>query len=235
MGQVTAGRKIYGKQMRAAWVAKPGYKIVGVDAEGLELRLLAHYMNDEKYIKEVVDGDVHTANQHAAGLATRDEAKTFIYAYLYGAGDAKIGSIAGGGADRGKALKAQFLRGTPALKNLRKRVSTAARRGWLGGIDGRRVEVRYAHAALNTLLQSAGAIVMKLALVYLDRAAKAHGLDYKFVGNIHDEIQAEVLEAHAEKFGQLAAYSIVRAGVKLNLRCPMAGKYQIGNSWLETH
>ena len=235
MGQVTAGRKIYGKEMRAAWIAKDGYKIVGVDAEGLELRLLAHYMNDPTYTAEVVDGDIHTANQHAAGLATRDEAKTFIYAFLYGAGDEKIGSIAGQGRTAGRRLKAQFLSNTPSLKDLRERVGDAARRGYLVGIDGRRVGVRSAHAALNTLLQSAGAVVMKQALVFLDRSVRAHGLDGWFVGNIHDEIQSEVLAAHAEKFGQLAAYSIVRAGEHLKLRCPMAGKYQIGNSWLETH
>ena len=235
MGQVTAGRKVYGKQMRATWIAQDGYKIVGVDAEGLELRLLAHYMNDPAYAEEVVNGDAHTANQKAAGLATRDDAKTFIYAFMYGAGDAKIGGIAGGGKAKGKKLKQQFLDNTPALKSLRERVEKASRRGWLQGLDGRRIKVRSSHAALNTLLQGAGAVVMKQALVFLDRSARAHGLTFRFVGNIHDEIQTEVLAKDAEKFGQLAAYSIVRAGTHFNLRCPMAGKYQIGNSWLETH
>jgi DNA polymerase-1 len=221
--------------MRAAWIAEDGYKIVGVDAEGLELRLLAHYMNDPAYIKEVVDGDVHTANQHAAGLSTRDEAKTFIYAFLYGAGDAKIGTIVGGDRAAGKALKSKFLRGLPALASLKERVERASRKGFLVGLDGRKIGVRSAHSALNALLQGGGAVVMKQALVNLDRMAKAQSLNYKFVGNIHDEIQSEVIEAEAERYGKLAAYAVAKAGKDLKLRCPMAAQYKIGNNWQETH
>ena len=235
MGQVTAGRKIYGKEMRQCWIAPKGYKIVGCDAAGLELRMLAHYMNDDAYIKEVVHGDPHTVNQTAAGLPTRDASKTFFYAFLYGAGDAKIGSITGGGAAQGERLKAKFLRNTPALKALRDRVQQAARRGWLRGLDGRRITVRSSHAALNTLLQGAGAVVMKQALVFLDEMAKSAGLDYKLVGNIHDEIQAEVIEAHADWFGELAVLAIEKAGEHFNLRCPTTGEYLVGNSWEETH
>ena len=235
MAQVTAGSKIYGTEMRACWVAPEGYDIVGCDASGLELRMLAHYMNDEDYTKEVLDGDVHTANQKAAGLLTRDMAKTFIYAFLYGAGDAKIGSIVGGTAAEGKRLKAKFLKNTPALAALRDRVSNAAKRGWLRGLDGRRIAVRSQHAALNSLLQGAGAVVMKQALVNLDRMAKAHKLDFKFVGNIHDEIQAEVRKDHAEKYGKLAVYAIAKAGQDLGLRCPVTGEYKVGQNWSLTH
>jgi DNA polymerase-1 len=235
MGQVTSGTKIYGKEMRTCFTVPKGYKLVGMDAKGLELRMLAHYMNDTKYTKEVVDGDPHTANQLAAGLPTRDQAKTFIYAFLYGAGDAKIGSIIGGHRKDGKKLKAKFLRNTPALDLLRKRVSNRAARGWLRGLDGRRIAVRHAHAALNSLLQGAGAVVMKQALVFLDTMATAQGLDYKFVGNIHDEVQVEVREDQAEKFGKLAAYAMVRAGEHFKLNCPLAGDYKVGDNWNETH
>ena len=235
MAQVTAGSKIYGKEMRQCWTSREGYKIVGCDASGLELRMLAHYMADDEYTKEVLDGDVHTANQRAAGLPTRDGAKTFIYAFLYGAGDAKIGSIVGGTKGDGRKLKAKFLANTPALRTLRGRVEQAAKRGWLKGLDGRRIYVRSSHAALNTLLQGAGAVIMKQALVYLDEAAKEHGLDYKFVGNIHDEFQTEVLEAHTEQFGKLAVEAIEMAGEHFNLRCPTTGEYKVGNNWSETH
>jgi len=235
MGQVTAGSKIYGKEMRECWTSREGYKIVGCDASGLELRMLAHYMADDEYTKEVLDGDVHTANQRAAGLPTRDAAKTFIYAFLYGAGDAKIGSIVGGTKSDGRKLKAKFLANTPALRTLRGRVEQASKRGWLKGLDGRRIYVRSSHAALNTLLQGAGAVVMKQALVYLDEAAKEHGLDYKFVGNIHDEFQTEVLEAHTEQFGKLAVQAIEKAGEHFNLRCPTTGEYKVGDNWSETH
>ena len=235
VSQVTAGTKIYGKEMRACWVAPAGYSIVGADASGLELRMLAHYMNDDSYTQEILDGDVHTANQRAAGLSTRDQAKTFIYAFLYGAGDAKIGSIVGGTAEDGKRLKSKFLRNTPALASLRERVQKAARRGWLQGLDGRRIAVRSPHAALNSLLQGAGAAVMKQALVCLHEAASLAGLDFKLVGNIHDEIQAEVLDTHAEQFGCLAVWSMKKAGEHFNLRCPTTGEYKVGNDWSMTH
>jgi DNA polymerase I-like protein with 3'-5' exonuclease and polymerase domains len=197
--------------------------------------MLAHYMNDEGYTHEILNGDIHTANQLAAGLPTRDQAKTFIYAFLYGAGDAKIGSIVGGSSADGRRLKAKFLSNTPALGKLRGRVSTASGRGYLLGLDGRRVAVRSEHAALNSLLQSAGAIVMKQALVLLDQYATLHNIDYKIIGNIHDEIQTEVATKDAERFGRLATACIEAAGIHYNLNCPLAGEYKVGANWAETH
>ena len=235
MAQVPAGYSPYGKECRSCWIVPKGYKLVGCDASGLELRMLAHYMNDAAYTKEILHGDIHTANQTAAGLATRDQAKTFIYAFLYGAGDAKIGTITGGSARAGRRLKDKFLENTPALASLRDRVGTAANRGYLTGLDGRRLWVRSPHAALNTLLQSAGAVVMKKALTILDEYAKIYNIQYKFVGNIHDEIQAEVREDQAQQFGWLAVECIKAAGVKLNLRCPLDGDFKIGESWAQTH
>ena len=241
VAQVTANDKPYGAELRDCWTVRPGYKLVGCDADGLELRMLAHYMNDEAYIRAVCEGDkdagtdAHSINQRAAGLPTRDSAKTFIYAYLYGAGDEKIGSIVGGSRRAGKELKAKFLRRTPALAGLKERVARAARRGWLQGLDGRRIIVRSEHAALNTLLQGAGAVIMKQALLLLDTRATAAGLDYMFVGSIHDEFQAEVREDHAEEFARLAERAIAEAGKPFNLRCPLSGSATIGNTWKETH
>jgi hypothetical protein len=241
MAQVPASYSWYGPECRSCWIVEDGKVLVGCDADGLELCMLAHYMNDPEYIKAIVEGDknegtdIHSINQRAAGLETRDIAKTFIYAFLYGAGDAKIGSIIGGTAADGKRLKQKFLRNTPALKALRKRVTEAARRGWLQGLDGRRLQVRSSHAALNTLLQGAGAVIMKRALVIMDQCARQSKLEYRFVGNIHDEVQAEVLRAHAERFGRIASASIVAAGQYYNLRCPLAGSHQIGPDWSQTH
>jgi DNA polymerase-1 len=235
MAQVPSVGAEYGEDCRACWIVKEGYKLVGCDASGLELRMLAHYMNDDKYTHEVVDGDVHTANQHAAGLQTRPQAKTFIYAFLYGAGDAKIGSIVEGTAKDGKRLKDKFLANTPKLQVLKDNVSDASARGYLKGLDGRKVYVRSEHAALNTLLQSAGAIVMKKALIILDEYAKLWGIDYEFVGNIHDEFQVEVRESQSHEFGRLAVASIQAAGIQLGLRCPLDGEYKVGNNWADTH
>jgi DNA polymerase I-like protein with 3'-5' exonuclease and polymerase domains len=212
-----------------------GKKLVGFDASGLELRMLAHYMKDEDYTNEIINGDIHTANQRLAGLESRNQAKTFIYALLYGAGDEKLGSVAGGGRNAGKKLRESFLRNLPSFATLKERVSNASARGYLTGLDGRRLLVRSEHSALNTLLQAAGAIVMKKALVILDDYAKLWNLDYKIIGNIHDEVQTEVAEKDAEKFGWLAVECLKAAGIEFNLRCPLDGEYKVGTTWAETH
>jgi DNA polymerase I-like protein with 3'-5' exonuclease and polymerase domains len=235
MAQVPANYSPYGLECRSCWIVPKGYKLVGVDASGLELRMLAHYMDDEGYTDEVINGDIHTANQIASGLATRDSAKTFIYAFLYGAGDAKIGSIVGGSKKDGERLKHKFLTNTPSLRQLRERVVLSSQRGYLKGIDGRKLIIRSEHASLNTLLQSAGAVIMKKALTILDEYATIHNIDYKFVGNIHDEFQAEVREDQVDNFGWLAVECIKSAGLKFNLRCPLDGEYKVGNTWAETH
>jgi len=235
LAQVPSSNSLYGPECRSCWIVDEGYKLVGIDASGLELRMLAHYMNDAAYTDTILTGDIHTANQKAAGLETRNQAKTFIYAYLYGAGDEKIGSIAGGGRKKGKQLKESFLAATPALAELKANVAQSAAKGYITGLDGRKVFIRSEHAALNSLLQSAGALVMKQALVILDNYAKLWKLDYKFVGNIHDEFQVEVLAAHADRFGSLAASCIEAAGIHFKLRCPLAGEYNVGDSWADTH
>ncbi|WP_395007077.1 DNA polymerase, partial [Cypionkella sp.] len=167
MAQVPNSGAIYGPECRALWTVEKGNKLVGIDASGLELRMLAHYMNDYAYTNEVVSGDIHTANQTAAGLQTRNQAKTFIYAFLYGAGPTKIGQIVGGSHQLGTELIEEFLENTPALRKLRQRIEAKAETKLLEGLDGRQLTVRSKHSSLNTLLQGAGAIVMKEALVIL--------------------------------------------------------------------
>jgi DNA polymerase I len=235
MAQIPAVYSPYGKECRALWIVNKGYKLVGVDASGLELRMLAHYMNDERYIHEVVNGDIHTANQVAAGLESRDKAKTFIYAFIYGAGSAKIGSIIGGTQRDGERAKEKFLRATPSLRSLREKVERVAERRYVKGLDGRKIIIRHAHAALNTLLQGAGAIVMKKALTLLDEYVKIKQIKAFPVVNVHDEFQYEVEESRVHEFGKLAVQSIVDAGTLLKVRCPLNGEYKIGNNWSETH
>jgi DNA polymerase-1 len=235
MAQVPAVGAPYGADCRACWIVPEGHKLVGVDASGLELRMLASFMNDPAYTKEILEGDIHTANQNAAGLKERAQAKTFIYAFLYGAGDAKIGSIVGGSARDGQKLKQKFLDNTPALAELREKVSIASQRGYLMGLDGRRIWIRSEHAALNSLLQSAGAVVMKKALQIFTEYAPKWGLTYKLLGSIHDEYQLEAPEAQADKVGWLMVESIKAAGVQLDLKCPLDGEFKVGNNWAETH
>lgn len=236
MAQVPSCDSPYGEDCRDLWIVEKGYKLVGIDASGLELRMLAHYMEDDAYIYEVTQGDIHSANQKAAGLETRSQAKTFIYAFLYGAGATKIGKVVGAGAREGQKLIDSFLENTPKLRALREKVARISKSaGSLPGLDGRRLYIRSDHAALNTLLQGAGAIVMKQALVILDERLSKLGVDYKFVANVHDEWQIEVEEAYADMVGKLGVQAIEQAGRVLKMRCPLTGAYKVGNSWKETH
>lgn len=234
---------LFGRQMRSLFTVKKGYKMVGYDASGLELRMLADAINDELFTKEVIDGDIHSKNQADAGLPTRDNAKTFIYAFIYGAGDAKIGSIIGGSVQAGRRIKEAFLRSNPRLAACIEDTKNAGKRGWLLGLDGRKIRMRrdkvtkeiQIHKALNTRLQCAGAVVMKYAMVILDEWITQYGLDAQKVIDMHDEGQHEVLNEHAEFFAQIAPMSIVAAGVMLNLNVPLEGEAKIGNNWAQTH
>ena len=229
----------YGKECRSLFIAPEGRSLVGVDASGLELRCLAHYLwrwDDGKYADIILNGDIHTANQKAAGLENRSQAKTFIYGWLYGAGPGKIGSIVGGTAKDGQQLMARFLKRMPALKHLKDSInSTLEKRDYLVGLDGRHIPVRSQHSALNALLQSAGAVIMKQATVDADRRLKKAIIDVKQVAHIHDEIQYEVAEEDAVIVGEAAVAAICMAGQPFGFRCPLDGEYRIGKNWAETH
>ena len=236
MAQIPNSGAVYGPECRNLWIVEKGNRLVGIDASGLELRMLAHYMNDDEYTSEVVSGDIHTANQKAAGLETRNQAKTFIYAFLYGAGSPKIGQIVGGGAKEGQNLITSFLRNTPKLKALREKVSRIySQKGWLPGLDGRKLLVRSEHSSLNTLLQGAGAIVMKQALVLLSNRLKREKIEHKFCANVHDEWQIETKEETADLVGQYGVWAIEEAGKVLTMRCPLSGEYRTGLTWKDTH
>lgn len=233
MAQIPSTSSPYGKECRECWTVEDDYKLVGIDASGLELRMLAHYMDDEGFTYELLNGDIHTANQLAAGLESRPQAKTFIYALLYGAGDAKLGSVVRGNAKDGARLRQSFFDNLPAFKDLKDRVARAAKRGYLKGLDKRKLFVRSEHAALNTLLQGAGAIVMKQALVNLQESIK--DLDAHFVANVHDEWQIEAHKDIADKVGQLGIAAIEQAGRDFVLKCELTGEYNVGDNWADTH
>ena len=237
MAQVPATYSPYGKECRELWtVSNPDTHIlVGTDASGLELRCLAHYMNDPKFTREVLTGDVHTANQKMAGLETRDQAKTFIYAFLYGAGPAKIGSVVGAGAKQGNILIQRFLKNMPALNRLRSKVQEAAERGTIIGLDGRQLQIRAIHSSLNTLIQGAGAIVCKQWLVHMDERIRAKGIDAKLVASVHDEYQFEVSKKDTTIFGQITKDAMKDTEATLDVKCPLDCEYKVGNTWAETH
>ena len=240
MAQVPAVYSPYGPECRRLWV--PGnpkkQNLVGIDASSIELRMLCHYMNDPEYTEIVVSGDIHTANQERAGLSSRSQSKTFIYAFLYGAGAAKIGSIVEGSAKDGQELIDNFLEATPALQEARHRVTlTAERSGIIRGLDGRMLWIRSPHAALNTQLQGAAAVVMKRALLIFHKelASSPCAGRAKFVANVHDEWQLEVDKPLSDMVGTLGIESIKKAGEYYKLNCPLTGEYNVGTNWAETH
>lgn len=244
ISQVPSSGSAYGRDCRELFTVPDGWTLVGADASGLELRCLAHYMakyDGGKYGEVLLNGDIHTENQKAAGLSTRAQAKTFIYGFLYGAGDAKVGSIVGGTSGDGRKLKDKFLRSLPALKRLTDAVREASAKGYLVGLDGRQLHVRSSHAALNTLLQSAGAIVCKKWLVLLEEHLSSkyrHGWDgdYAFCAWSHDEVQIACRTPEiAAYISEAAPQFVTKAGEAFGFRCPLAGESKMGTSWADTH
>ena len=237
MAQIPAVRSPYGKECRECWTVENPYthSIVGTDASGLELRCLAHLMNDANFTEEVLNGDIHTANMKMAGLTDRDQAKTFIYAFMYGAGASKIGKIVGKGAKEGQVLIDRFLSNMPALKRIRDGVTKAGMRGKIKGIDGRLLHVRSPHAALNTLLQGAGAVVCKLWLVNMNKRIQASGVDAKLVASIHDEYQYEVAKKDVQKFGSITKDAMKDTEHQLQMKCPLDNEWKEGTTWAQTH
>lgn len=271
VAQVPNNGAEYGKECRGLWQAAPGKTLVGCDADGLELRALAHRMapfDGGDYVKTVLEGrkedgtDSHSRNRDAIGLNKRDSAKTWFYAFIYGAGDYKLGCITfedfteeqrqaflaahpsddarkGALTKLGQRSRAKLMKNLPALNKLIKKVKkVAAKRGSIRGLDGRLIHVRAQHSALNSLLQGDGAVVMKKALVLaVDSLFAEPSTRGKFapVGNIHDEVQMEVEPDVATTVGVTAAEAIRLAGEHFGFRCPLAGNYDIGRSWAETH
>ena len=245
MAQVPAVRSVLGSECRTLF--GPGSlgggkstKQVGVDLSGIEARCLAHYLwpfDDGKFANEVLNGDIHTANQKAAGLATRDQAKTFFYALMYGAGAEKLGTITG---QDGAKLKKKYFRNMPALAALTKRVVAKAEdEGFVKALDGRQIQIRSSHSALNFLLQSAGAIISKLwyntCYDELTKAGLVYGTHWSFLAHVHDEIQFSVLPELAEQLGAVAVRSSGLAGDELGLRIGIDSEFKIGDNWAECH
>lgn len=252
VAQVPAVGVPYGAECRALFKPPDGYYQLGCDASGLELRCLAHYMtryDGGAYRDVILHGDIHTTNMKAAGLTERSKAKTMIYALLYGAGDTHLGSIIdpsltddAAKTALGKKIKKKFLSQTPALAQLINDVQRVAkRRKYLIGIDGRLLPVRSEHSALNTLLQSAGAVVMKKATCILWDNLKAHlgftfGVEVAQMAHVHDEYQLAVRnDIQPEVVGELAVGAIRDAGTFFNFRCPLDGEYKTGANWAECH
>ena len=255
VAQVPAVNSPYGKECRELFTVPNGWWQVGVDASGLELRCLAHFMypyDHGAYAHEILNGDIHTTNQKAAGLPERSQAKTFIYAFLYGAGDAKIGKIVHGDAKDGKRLKKEFLEKTPAIAQLRQAIENALvdttyhgkvtkwKRKYLFGLDGRPLHVRSLHSALNLLLQSAGALICKKWICLVEERlierGYDHGKDFRFMAWVHDEYQCacrtEEIAKAAVEVGQEAMRETQEY---FGFRVQLDTEGKIGRNWCDCH
>jgi len=249
MANIPGADSPYGEECRSCYtVGNPDtHTLLGVDASGIQLRVLAHYMDDPDYTREVVDGDIHTKNLEAMGIdkgewdeehgqwTARSVAKTFIYAWLLGAGDEKVGLICGGSSQFGRQVKEKFLSNIPALARLKERAAKAAKSGRLVGLDGRKIEIKSEHFALSCYLQGAESCVMKRAMIDWHVEVAKRKLDAKMVAVVHDEFQIEVRKDQADEVGKIVVDSIVNAGVYFKMKCPLDGEYRIGNNWTETH
>jgi DNA polymerase I-like protein with 3'-5' exonuclease and polymerase domains len=222
---------------RELWVPNDGDVLVGADLSGLELRMLAHFMakyDNGEYAKVLLTGDIHTHNQKAAGLESRSLAKSFIYAYLYGAGDKKIALVCNCSVNAARNLRERFQQEIPALAKVQDAVKfETAKRGGVILPDGRKVPVRSEHAALNTLLQGSGAIVSKYWMVEANKAVKSMGA--KQLAYIHDELQYSCPASIADEFGKAVTKAATTAGEILKMNIRIDAEYRVGKSWAETH
>lgn len=249
LAQIPNTSSMYGAECRACWTVEEDRVLVGCDLSGIELRCLSHYMQDEEWQRELLEGDVHWKNTQAFGLVpmgtnkedtqehkdARNLSKTLTYSVLYGAGATKVGMTVGGTAKQGAKLIDNFLNNTPSLKKLKAKVDKLSAKGYVPALDGRKVWVRSEHAALNSLLQSAGAIIAKQWIVCLTDNLRAAKIDYKLLAFVHDEVCIETFGKDAEKVVDIVVKSAKQAGEILGLRCPVSAEGHIGKTWADVH
>jgi DNA polymerase I-like protein with 3'-5' exonuclease and polymerase domains len=270
VGQVPSVRVPFGKECRECFHVDPAWGVLlGSDQDALELRCLAGFMSlwdNGAYIETVLRGDkkvgtdIHSVNARALGLdpvkrypvggkqqTGRDLAKTWFYAFIYGAGNLKLGKILGETkkslqVKRGKVSRARFLKELPALGALIEAVKEVVNdKGYLLGLDGRKLHIRSLHSALNTLLQSAGALLCKVWVILIERKCREAGLkhgwdgDYAFCAWVHDEVQIAVREKHIETLTRICKEAAVEAGEFFEFACPTEADASTGRTWAETH
>lgn len=220
-------------ESRDLWTARQGRVLVGTDAAGLELRMLAHYLNRDEFTKQVVEGDPHQYNADVVGI-TRPQAKTLIYAIMYGAAAPKIAKTLGVSVKEGAIIRNMFLERL-GLKELIEECQHEQRNGRVSLCDGSQVICPSPHAALNYKLQGGGARVMAQGSIFLAQTIRQEGFDSLKVGDIHDEWQFDVAPSDAQPHADAGVDAIRRAGEALSLRVPLDGESKIGKTWAETH
>lgn len=252
---------IFGYEMRSLFIARPGYKLLGYDASALEARCMAHYtykLDNGEFADLILNGDIHEKNakiffeEETYGLdpsskefkVFRSKGKNGTYCLMYGGQPRKLAETLNIPLSKAKILFEKFWRENEALGKLRDlTIKMHDRRGWVPGLDGRRIYTRSSHSALNAVFQSCGAIVMKRSMVLLNDFAKIENIHHYKVLDMHDEGQHEVLEEECyyvddvlrHRLGELAILAFETAGTELKMNVPITGEYSIGDNWAETH
>ena len=243
LAQCVSNNSPFGKEFRSLFISPTDMGLCGIDFSGLELRVLAHYLHsydNGNFQKTLLEADIHTANQEAVGLPTRNEAKRFIYAYIYGCGNQKLGEILNVSLERAKQIREKFEQSLPALKILGDAVKHKYRRfGYLNGIDGRKLIPRAEYSSLNTLIQGAGSILVKAGTIFINQDLHNAGFvwqkDYAQVLHIHDEIQFYVHFKKIENFKEICKGIFSKTQKYFNFKTPLDGEIKVGKNWSDTH
>ena len=243
LAQCASKASKYGFEMRQLFVAPTSMDMCGIDFRGIELRVLSNYLHNfdsGHFQKTLLEDDIHTTNQKHLGLQSRDKAKTFIYAYIYGAGNDKLSEILDVSAAEAKRIREKFEELLPALRNLKDAVRVKYRnQKWIYGLDKRKLMCRAEFSSLNTLIQSAGALLVKAGTIIINKDLETAGFkwgeDYRMVLHIHDELQFVVKKDKVEKFKLIAKQMFKKTQDYFKFRCPLDGEIKVGKNWSDTH
>lgn len=243
LAQCVSSNSPFGKEFRSLFYSPTSMAFVGCDFSGLELRVLGHYLHNYDngdFSQKLLENDIHTENQKSAGLSSRAKAKTFIYAFIYGCGDKKLGEILDVSNDEAKRVRERFTKNLPALKILIDAVKHKFRSyGYLKGLDGRKLICRAEYSALNTLIQSAGALLVKQGTIILNedlqKAGFKWGEDYAMVLHIHDEMQFLVKKEKVKQFKEITKSIFKKTQDFFDFRTQLDGEIKVGQNWSETH
>jgi DNA polymerase-1 len=235
IANLPSGKAVLGPEFRKLFVTEKGYKLVSADSAACQLRLLAHFMKDEAFTKEVLEGDIHQKNADILGCS-RATAKPFIFAFLYGAGGKKLGSILKCSEKEGNKVKKKFLDAIPSLKKLIVKVQNIAdKQGYIPGLDDRPIHVESAHKALNYLIQGAEAVVMKYTVNMIHAELARANIDSRVLLFYHDEVTYEVKEEQAEEAQKIIMRCFEKAPKELGVDIMTCGDCKIGDDYYDVH
>ena len=238
LGQVPSDERF-----RRLFTASKSQRMVGADLSGIELRMLAHYLgrfDGGRYARVLLEGDIHQENADKIGV-TRSQVKTISYAFLYGAGDAKLGysydkQLSESNAKKkGKEIREAYVNAIEGLKELLEGVHKASERGYVLGLDRRKILVDKAHKSLNYLLQGSAAIVAKKWMVIANDHIKEMDLHCNQLAFVHDELQYESEPEHVDDLKSILVLSALETGEHYNMRLPVEAEAKDGLTWADTH